>query len=83
MNDLNLRPTGKHRNVPRSPAIPAANYHPHGDGVIYPTLVRMGQEWSMRHLLIDPQGNFGSIDGDHRPRCGTPKPGWRTPPPRC
>src|ERR1043166_6131872 len=38
-------------------------YHPHGDGAIYPTLVRKGQEWCMRHRLIQPQGNFGSIAG--------------------
>ncbi|MEM1012867.1 MAG: DNA gyrase subunit A, partial [Planctomycetota bacterium] len=42
----------------------SGDYHPHGDTVIYPTLVRMGQGWSMRHPLVDPQGNFGSTDGD-------------------
>ncbi|MBN1403981.1 MAG: DNA gyrase subunit A [Opitutales bacterium] len=40
------------------------NYHPHGDGSVYDTLVRLGQSWVMRYPLIDPQGNFGSIDGD-------------------
>ena len=40
------------------------NYHPHGDGAIYDTLVRLGQDWVMRYPLIEPQGNFGSIDGD-------------------
>ncbi|MDX2109536.1 MAG: DNA gyrase subunit A [Verrucomicrobiota bacterium] len=40
------------------------NYHPHGDGAVYDTLVRLGQNWVMRYPLIDPQGNFGSIDGD-------------------
>lgn len=40
------------------------NYHPHGDASVYDTLVRMGQHWVMRYPLIDPQGNFGSIDGD-------------------
>jgi len=39
------------------------NYHPHGDVVIYPTLVRMAQEWGVRKVLIDKQGNFGSIAG--------------------
>ena len=38
-------------------------YHPHGDAAIYPTLVRMAQEWNMRHVLIDKQGNFGSVAG--------------------
>jgi len=40
------------------------NYHPHGDTSVYDTLVRMGQSWVMRYPMIDPQGNFGSIDGD-------------------
>ncbi len=64
MHDLNLRPAGKHRKCAKISGDTSGNYHPHGDTVIYPTLVRMGQEWSMRHMLIDPQGNFGSIDGD-------------------
>jgi DNA gyrase subunit A len=64
MHDLHLRPTGKHRKCAKICGDTSGNYHPHGEGVIYPTLVRLGQEWSMRHLLIDPQGNFGSIDGD-------------------
>jgi DNA gyrase subunit A len=41
----------------------SGNYHPHGESVIYPTLVRMAQEWNMRHVLVDKQGNFGSIAG--------------------
>ena len=64
MHDLNLRPNAKHRKCAKICGDTSGNYHPHGEGVIYPTLVRMGQEWSMRHLLVDPQGNFGSIDGD-------------------
>lgn len=64
MHDLNLRANGAHRKCAKICGDTSGNYHPHGEGVIYPTLVRMGQEWSMRHLLVDPQGNFGSIDGD-------------------
>jgi DNA gyrase subunit A len=64
MNDLHLRPTGKHRKCAKIAGDTSGNYHPHGEGVIYPTLVRMGQEWNMRHVLVDPQGNFGSIDAD-------------------
>ncbi|MEP0846194.1 MAG: DNA gyrase subunit A [Phycisphaerae bacterium] len=64
MHDLNLRPTAKHRKCAKICGDTSGNYHPHGEGVIYPTLVRMGQEWNMRHMLVDPQGNFGSIDGD-------------------
>ena len=40
------------------------NYHPHGDSSVYDTLVRMAQPWVMRYPLLDPQGNFGSVDGD-------------------
>jgi DNA gyrase subunit A len=64
MNDLNLGPTAKHRKCAKICGDTSGNYHPHGEGVIYPTLVRMGQEWAMRHQLVDPQGNFGSIDAD-------------------
>ncbi len=64
MHDLNLGPRAKHRKCAKIAGDTSGNYHPHGEGVIYPTLVRLGQEWSMRHLLVDPQGNFGSIDGD-------------------
>ncbi len=64
MNDLNLNPRAKHRKCAKICGDTSGNYHPHGEGVIYPTLVRMGQEWAMRYLLVDPQGNFGSIDGD-------------------
>ena len=64
MNDLNLSPRAKHRKCAKIAGDTSGNYHPHGEGVIYPTLVNMGQDWKMRHLLIDKQGNFGSIDGD-------------------
>lgn len=64
MNDLHLRPTAKHRKCAKIAGDTSGNYHPHGEGVIYPTLVRMGQEWNLRHTLVDPQGNFGSIDAD-------------------
>ncbi|MEW6200174.1 MAG: DNA gyrase subunit A [Planctomycetota bacterium] len=64
MHDLNLSPRAKHRKCAKICGDTSGNYHPHGEGVIYPTLVRLGQEWNMRHLLVDPQGNFGSIDGD-------------------
>src|SRR5215210_3954289 len=64
MNDLNLTPGRKHRKCAKIAGDTSGNYHPHGEAVIYPTLVRMGQEWNLRHPLIDPQGNFGSTDGD-------------------
>ena len=64
MNDLNLRPGKKHYKCAKIAGDTSGNYHPHGDQVIYPTLVGMGQRWRMRVPLIDPQGNFGSINGD-------------------
>ena len=64
MDDLNLGPRSKHRKCAKIAGDTSGNYHPHGEGVVYPTLVRMGQEWSLRYPLVDPQGNFGSIDGD-------------------
>jgi DNA gyrase subunit A len=64
MNDLNLRPGSKHRKCAKIAGDTSGNYHPHGEAVVYPTLVNMAQSWKMRHTLIDPQGNFGSIDPD-------------------
>jgi len=64
MNDLQLGPRSKHRKCAKIVGDTSGNYHPHGDQATYGTLVRMGQEWSMRTMLIDPQGNFGSIDAD-------------------
>jgi DNA gyrase subunit A len=64
MDKLNLGPRSKHVKCAKISGDTSGDYHPHGDSVIYPTLVRMGQLWSMRHPLIDPQGNFGSTDGD-------------------
>lgn len=64
MRALNLSPGGKHRKCAKICGDTSGDYHPHGEGVIYPTLVRMAQSWAMRYSLIDGQGNFGSIDGD-------------------
>ena len=64
MHDLNLSPSKKHRKCAKIAGDTSGNYHPHGESVIYPTLVNMGQNWKMRVTLIDKQGNFGSIDGD-------------------
>jgi len=64
MHDLNLRPGRKHLKCAKIAGDTSGNYHPHGEGVIYPTLVGMAQKWKMRVPLIDPQGNFGSIEGD-------------------
>src|SRR3954464_2523148 len=64
MNDLGLGPRSKHRKCAKIAGDTSGNYHPHGEAVIYPTLVRLAQDWAMRYTLIDGQGNFGSTDGD-------------------
>jgi len=63
MNDLNLSPGSSRVKCAKISGDTSGNYHPHGESVIYPTLVRMAQEWNMRHVLVDKQGNFGSIAG--------------------
>ena len=64
MNDLNLTPRSKHRKCAKIAGDTSGNYHPHGESVIYPTLVRLAQDFVMRYPLVEGQGNFGSIDGD-------------------
>lgn len=64
MRQLNLGPRAKHRKCAKICGDTSGDYHPHGEVVIYPTLVRMAQNWMMRYSLVDGQGNFGSIDGD-------------------
>jgi DNA gyrase subunit A len=64
MNDLNLGPRAKKIKCAKIAGDTSGNYHPHGEAVIYPALVRMAQDWSLRYKLIDGQGNFGSTDGD-------------------
>lgn len=59
-------------------------YHPHGDIAVYDTIVRMAQDFSMRYMLVDGQGNFGSVDGDSAMQpCVTPKSGWTKSPTSC
>src|SRR5437588_272256 len=64
MNELGVQPTRKHVKCAKIVGETMGNYHPHGDQAIYPTLVHMAQPWAMRELLINGQGNFGSIEGD-------------------
>ena len=64
MRDLQLGPRSSHRKCAAIVGQTMMTYHPHGDGAIYPTLVRMAQDFSTRYPLIDGQGNFGSLDGD-------------------
>jgi DNA gyrase subunit A len=64
MNELGVQPTRKHLKCARIVGETMGKYHPHGDQAIYPTLVHMAQHWAMREMLIDGQGNFGSVEGD-------------------
>jgi DNA gyrase subunit A len=64
MHELSLYPPRKHMKCAKICGDTSGNYHPHGEAVIYPTLVHMAQHWAMRETLVDPQGNFGSIEGD-------------------
>ena len=64
MNDLKLYPNRKHLKCAKIAGNTSGDYHPHGEAVVYPTMVNMAQTWRMRVPLIDPQGNFGSIGGD-------------------
>jgi len=64
MRQLNLTPGAKHRKCAKICGDTSGDYHPHGETVIYPTLVRMAQDWVMGYCLVQGQGNFGSIDGD-------------------
>lgn len=64
MKQLNLGPNSKHRKCAKISGDTSGDYHPHGEQVIYPTLVRLAQDWAMRYPLINGQGNFGSVDGD-------------------
>jgi len=63
-NELSLHPTGRYRKCAAVVGDVMAKFHPHGDQSIYDALVRMAQEFSLRHPLVDGQGNFGSLDGD-------------------
>ncbi|PYL61638.1 MAG: DNA gyrase subunit A, partial [Verrucomicrobia bacterium] len=64
MHDLSLFPGRQHRKCAKICGDTSGNYHPHGEAVIYPTLVHMAQTWAMRERLVDGQGNFGSVEGD-------------------
>ncbi|MCQ4575331.1 MAG: DNA gyrase subunit A [Candidatus Brocadiales bacterium] len=64
MNDLGLGPRSKFRKCAKIAGDTTGNYHPHGEQVVYPTLVRMAQDFNLRYPLIKGQGNFGTIDGD-------------------
>ncbi|HMJ91254.1 MAG TPA: DNA gyrase subunit A, partial [Candidatus Acidoferrum sp.] len=64
MEQLNLFPGRKHMKCAKICGDTSGNYHPHGEAVIYPTLVHMAQRWAMRERLVDGKGNFGSVEND-------------------
>jgi DNA gyrase subunit A len=64
MNDLGLAANRGFRKCAKICGDTSGNYHPHGEAIIYPTLVRLAQNFNMRYMLVDGQGNFGSVDGD-------------------
>jgi DNA gyrase subunit A len=64
MHELGVRATGAHKKSARIVGEVLGKYHPHGDTSVYDAMVRMAQEWSLRYMLVDGQGNFGSVDGD-------------------
>ncbi|MDG1263636.1 MAG: DNA gyrase subunit A [Flavobacteriaceae bacterium] len=64
MHELGIRSSTSYKKSARIVGEVLGKYHPHGDTSVYDTMVRMAQEWSLRYLLVDGQGNFGSIDGD-------------------
>src|SRR5438270_926944 len=64
MSELGITPTRKPLKCAKIVGETMGNYHPHGDQAIYPTLVHMAQPWAMREMLVDGQGNFGSVEGD-------------------
>ena len=64
MHDLGVRSSSSYKKSARIVGEVLGKYHPHGDSSVYDTMVRMAQSWSLRYLIVDGQGNFGSIDGD-------------------
>ncbi|MEK0451529.1 MAG: gyrase subunit [Verrucomicrobiota bacterium] len=64
MSELGVMPNRKHLKCAKIVGETMGNYHPHGDQAIYPTLVHMAQPWAMREMLVEGQGNFGSVEGD-------------------
>lgn len=65
MHELGIKATGSHKKSARIVGEVLGKYHPHGDTSVYDSMVRMAQPWSVRYLMVDGQGNFGSIDGDN------------------
>src|SRR5580658_8287445 len=77
MNRDGLRASARHRKSANVVGAVMGDFHPHGDAAIYDAMVRMAQPWSLRYLLVNGQGNFGSMDGDPPEPCVIPRQKWR------
>ena len=75
MQEMGIRANTANKKSARIVGEVLGKYHPHGETSVYDALVRMAQPFSFRYPLIDGQGNYGSVDGDPRPPCDTPRPG--------
>ncbi|PKV66268.1 DNA gyrase subunit A [Polaribacter sp. Hel1_33_96] len=64
MHELGIKATGSYKKSARIVGEVLGKYHPHGDTSVYDSMVRMAQNWSVRYMMVDGQGNFGSVDGD-------------------
>ena len=64
MHELGIKATGSYKKSARVVGEVLGKYHPHGDSSVYDSMVRMAQDWSVRYMMVDGQGNFGSVDGD-------------------
>ena len=64
MHDMGIRASGSYKKSARIVGEVLGKYHPHGDAAVYESMARMAQDFSLRYLLVDGQGNFGSVDGD-------------------
>ena len=65
MHELGIRSNTAYKKSARIVGEVLGKFHPHGDTAVYDAMVRMAQEWSLRYMMVDGQGNFGSIDGDN------------------
>jgi DNA gyrase subunit A len=81
MHDMGLRPDRPYKKSARIVGEVLGKYHPHGDAAVYEAMARMAQDFSLRYVLVDGQGNFGSIDGDSP--AATLRPAWRALPRKC
>lgn len=83
MSELGMSPDKPYKKSARIVGEVIGKYHPHGDTAVYDTMVRMAQDFSLRYMLVDGHGNFGSVDGDILLRCVTPKHGCPRLPWKC